>query len=162
MDFAKLFVMQKELDKKIQEQHALLSENLIEKKILALYVEIGELANETRCFKFWSTKPASDRETILEEFVDGVHFLLSIGLELGWEGELELKGENASESATVQFLAVFESVSDFRKKQSKDTYLAVFREYLYLGELLGFSSEEVERAYVKKNEINHERQEQGY
>lgn len=162
MQFSKLFSMQRELDCKIQMQHNLANENLIEKKVLALLVEIGELANETRCFKFWSLKPASDRETILEEFVDGVHFILSLGIELGLEGELEVKRGHSSDSETDQFLAVFAAVSDFRKKQNKDTYLAVFGEYLYLGELLGFSGEEVERAYVKKNEINHERQKQGY
>ena len=56
---------------------------IVKRKMLALLVEIGELANETRCFKYWSNKPASEREVILEEYVDGLHFILSIGIDLG-------------------------------------------------------------------------------
>jgi dimeric dUTPase (all-alpha-NTP-PPase superfamily) len=38
----------------------------------------------------------------------------------------------------------------------------LFRHYVYLGELLGFSHEEVFDAYVKKNEVNYNRQKEGY
>ena len=62
--------------------------------MLALLVEIGELANETRSFKFWSVKPASEKKIILEEFVDGIHFILSLGIECGFHKQpLELKAE---------------------------------------------------------------------
>lgn len=162
MNFEKLFTMQRELDKKIQDQHELDSEDLIEKKILALTVEAGELANETRCFKFWSLKPASEKPVILEEYVDGIHFILSIGLDLGISGIKDIKRGRESRTAVGQFLAVFEKLSAFRKNQSEDHYLEVFGAYLYLGELLGLSSQEVEEAYVRKNEINHERQNTGY
>ncbi len=48
------------------------------KRDLALTIELAELANETRCFKYWSSKGPSEREVILEEFVDSIHFLLSL------------------------------------------------------------------------------------
>jgi dimeric dUTPase (all-alpha-NTP-PPase superfamily) len=41
-------------------------------------------------------------------------------------------------------------------------YKNMCEEYLFLGELLGFSSAQIEKAYVSKNEVNHERQKQGY
>ena len=47
---------------------------------MALLVE-RELANETRSFKFWSTKGPSANEIILEEYVDSIHFLLSLLIE---------------------------------------------------------------------------------
>ncbi len=59
MNLQRLFALQKELDLKIVSQHNLQAENLLQKKILALQVEIGELANETRCFKYWSDKEPS-------------------------------------------------------------------------------------------------------
>ena len=48
MNLQKLYALQKELDSRIVSEHNLQSENLIQRK-LALQVEIGELANETRC-----------------------------------------------------------------------------------------------------------------
>src|SRR3954454_6608730 len=95
MDFEKLFQMQKGLDNHIEEKHRLEDEDLFSRKILALFVELGELANETRCFKFWSVKPASARSVILEEFVDGIHFILSLGIECGFDQkrfDLKLSG----------------------------------------------------------------------
>ncbi|HAQ08050.1 MAG TPA: dUTPase, partial [Bacillus bacterium] len=85
MNIEKLFRMQKELDRHIELQHGLVEEDLFDRKILALLVELGELANETRCFKFWSLKPSSEKQVILEEFVDGIHFILSLGIECGFD-----------------------------------------------------------------------------
>src|SRR5690606_16674705 len=104
MNLEKLFQMQKELDARILAEHPIQEgENRLAKKILALLVELGELANEWRGFKFWSedqvprTRVLVNRTTddigfkyigpehiknpLLEEYVDCLHFLLSIGLE---------------------------------------------------------------------------------
>src|SRR5688500_20051556 len=55
--------------------------DVFREKCLALLVELGELANETRCFKFRSKKPRNDDSVLLEEYVDNRHFRLSLGLE---------------------------------------------------------------------------------
>jgi dimeric dUTPase (all-alpha-NTP-PPase superfamily) len=162
MNFEQLFDMQRQLDAHIEQKHGLKDESLIERKILALMVEVGELANETRCFKFWSVKPSAPAETILEEYVDGVHFLLSLGLELGIPVDVSIPLEKGKEGLTAQFLNVYEHLSQFRTNISRDTYIKLFSQYLVLGEMLGFSSEDVKRAYEAKNEVNFQRQEQGY
>jgi dimeric dUTPase (all-alpha-NTP-PPase superfamily) len=38
----------------------------------------------------------------------------------------------------------------------------LFAAYLNLGEMLGFTEEQIEQAYFEKNKINHQRQEVGY
>ena len=84
MNLQKLFELQRKLDEHIEQQHQRQEgEDRLGKKILALLVEIGELANETRCFKFWSNKGPSDKNVILEEAADVLHFLLSIGNDIG-------------------------------------------------------------------------------
>jgi dimeric dUTPase (all-alpha-NTP-PPase superfamily) len=45
---------------------------------------------------------------------------------------------------------------------TESSFQKVFAAYLHLGELLGFSAMDVEKAYVSKNEVNYERQKQGY
>lgn len=57
-------------------------------RITALQVEVSELANETRCFKYWSTRQNQyDREKALKEYVDIFHFFLSIGNTLNFSPE---------------------------------------------------------------------------
>ncbi len=80
MELKTLFTMQRELDAYIQKSQSV-KEDVFKEKGLALLVELAELANETRCFKFWSAKGPSEREVILEEYVDSIHFILSLGIE---------------------------------------------------------------------------------
>lgn len=163
MNLEKLFEMQKGLDSHIEEQHNLQSEDLFERKVLALLVEIGELANETRCFKFWSLKPASPKEVILEEFVDGIHFILSLGIEAEFTEKVKLIDDQPkTESLTDQFLELYRSIEVFQASRSLRDYQNMFQASLHLAKLLGFSGLEIEQAYIEKNEVNYERQKQGY
>jgi dimeric dUTPase (all-alpha-NTP-PPase superfamily) len=161
MDLSSLYSLQRQLDERIEAQHGLKEEDLFDKKILALLVEIGELANETRCFKFWSVKPPSPREKVLEEYVDGLHFILSLGLECDFLYS-EIPPQLAALPLVEQFLAVFRAADEFRKTKSRQSYDRLFTEYLLLGGQLGFSIEEIEQAYKQKNQVNHERQNQNY
>ncbi|NNU94355.1 dUTPase [Geobacillus sp. NFOSA3] len=161
MDLSSLYSLQRQLDERIEAQHGLQEEDLFDKKILALLVEIGELANETRCFKFWSVKPPSPREKVLEEYVDGLHFILSLGLESDFLYS-EIPPQLATLPLVEQFLVVFRAADEFRKTKSRQSYNRLFTEYLLLGGQLGFSMEEIEQAYKQKNQVNHERQNQNY
>jgi dimeric dUTPase (all-alpha-NTP-PPase superfamily) len=161
MNIEKLFEIQKALDAKILENHNLQSTDLVPPKILALQVELGELANETRCFKFWSLKKASPREVILEEYVDGLHFILSIGIDKQYE-EVELVSRDVMMSQLESFSLLYDLISSFSGEQSKNRYQGLFQAYLDLGHVLGFSWSEIEEAYLEKNKVNHERQAQGY
>src|SRR5699024_11487970 len=126
-------------------------------RILALLVELGELANETRCFKFWSTKGASDDAIILEEYVDNIHFLLSIGNHKGYAFSA-IQTEEANKQATTTFNHVFVKAVQFYENQTKENYESLFRTYLQLASLLGFTEAAIQKAYHQKNEVNYERQ----
>ncbi|RSL32207.1 dUTPase [Salibacterium salarium] len=156
-----LFSIQRQLDNKILEEHGLQRDEVRTDKLLALQVEIGELANETRCFKYWSRKPAADEGVILEEYVDGLHFILSLGIDGGWE-KVPAQSADKMESLTEQFHAVYQAVAVFYTKQSRDSYLTLFQTYLKLGEMLGYNEQDIETAYMSKNNINHKRQNEGY
>ncbi len=52
------------------------STEIIEKNIVALLVEIDEFVNETRCFKYWTSKLSSLKEVILEEHADCLTLVL--------------------------------------------------------------------------------------
>lgn len=163
MNYQQLFQMQKGLDSHIESNHGLKEADLFDRKILALLVELGELANETRCFKFWSLKPSSPQDTVLEEFVDGIHFILSLGIECGFDGEKDFTVPvEKTVSVNGQFLFVYEAIGKFRASRSLTDYKELIEVYLHLGEMLGFNSSQIEKAYIDKNEVNYKRQAEGY
>ena len=188
MNLEKLFEMQRKLDEKIVEEKGLQGQDLIDKKILALQVELGELANEWRGFKFWSIRQepttndlrvADYKENgeaiietynpLLEEYVDCLHFILSIGLDLKLGGPYVI-GTYKGPNIIRQFNFVYQDVSkldvaineDWEEGEIFEQYDELVRGFLGLGEMLGFTREEIEQSYYEKNRINHERQENGY
>lgn len=161
MNWEQLFSMQQQLDQYIQSNHNLKTSELFEKKILALLVELGELANETRCFKFWSHKNASERSIILEEYVDGLHFILSIGLDLNYHKE-EIAVMTVDLELTELFNLVYSSIIALQQDQTSDNYKNLFGLFLALGEKLGYSEQEIKNAYDDKNQVNFTRQDTQY
>jgi len=153
--------LQKELDQQIMANHEVTRLETQTKRILALLVEIGELANETRCFKFWSFKKPSEKEVLLEELSDCVHFAISLGIDLHDEtNELEFFDRN--EPLSVQFIDWMKEVSTLKTTFNLAQYQLVLS---YIGSValaMGFDAQEVYDYYVKKNEINHHRQENHY
>ncbi|MCA0969862.1 dUTP diphosphatase [Halobacillus litoralis] len=160
MNWNTLYDMQKQLDQYIEEQHKLQPAQHTDQKTLALLVELGELANETRCFKFWSLKGPSERDVILEEYVDGLHFLLSLGLDLGFE--YQPKPVSAFHDQTEAFLEMYAKVEAFRLQKGNESYQDMFAAFLRVGETLGMTEPEIMDAYYVKNEKNYKRQEEGY
>lgn len=182
MNLTKLFETQRILDARIEKEHPRVEgEDRLAKKILALQVELGELANEQRSWKFWSNDQEprvkvfdeeydlihmesiglEQKNPLLEEYVDCLHFILSIGLDLGWKPsviDLYLKSNDIND----QFLGLFYEVAHFSGHRLKDNYYKLVEVFVGLGEMLGFTWEQIEQAYYDKNAINHTRQDTGY
>lgn len=113
---------------------------------------------------------AGYKNPLLEEYVDCLHFFLSIGILIG-HTDFEAWEYSDTKDVTKQFLAVFGNIVDIaRNFEEKDNiepddcvvYEAAFAHFLSLGKMLGFSPGEIEDAYLAKNKINHERQDTGY
>lgn len=100
------------------------------------------------------------KKPLLEEYVDCLHFILSIGLEMS-VGKFEL-GVIKKDSLIEQFNGLLNAVSVLAISFSVGIYGQVFSAFVGLGEMLGFSWEEIEKAYFDKNAVNHQRQENGY
>lgn len=161
MNLEKLFTMQEELDRYIQTNNEV-DEDLFDKKGLALIVELAELANETRSFKFWSSKGPSEREVILEEYVDSIHFLLSLGIDRDLNMLNKWPEPLPEKDLTTIFLKTNRSILEFMEEHSMSTYQTVWSCYGAIADILGFSYEDVMEAYVAKNQKNYDRQKDGY
>lgn len=160
MKLQQLFEMQRQLDHFIEEtQH--ITHDVFKEKGLALLVELAELANETRCFKFWSTKGASERDVILEEFVDSIHFLLSLGNMKGYLIEQWPQMEQTAD-LTITFIRTNQVIGSFIENPTKERYMTIWEHYSMIAYHLNFSLNDIVNAYMEKNEKNYERQRTGY
>ncbi|WP_163583299.1 dUTP diphosphatase [Gracilibacillus saliphilus] len=193
MNWEKLFEIQGGLDEHIRKEKNLEGHDLLDKKILALQVELGELANEWRGFKFWSNYPKPQKaynkgcdecvggisktspllgpykecehcrvNPLLEEYVDCLHFILSIGIEKGFQNHYWDYMVNEFDDITVQFNLVFDSINDFYTRKTEDSFGDIVDWFMGLGQMLGFTEQQIEAAYLEKNKVNHERQLTGY
>lgn len=88
-----------------------------EKRLLALLVELHELANETKCFKFWANRPTGNRDKVLLEYADVLHFILSIFCErdegmdgIGIRSDLDVEDEDFISSAFLELVVGFSSL----------------------------------------------------
>ena len=185
MNLKHLFELQAKLDEHIEKEHPRQEgEDRLAKKILALQVELAECAQESRCFKYWSNdqeprtkamkRPTMNYEDaewynpLLEEYVDCLHFILSIGLDLRMDevaDELDL--EYVCRDIIDCFVYLNSDITDLyyvreNDDVNSDFYESLFSKFIRLGKLLGFTWEQIEKAYLEKNKINHERQESGY
>ncbi|MCZ2258014.1 dUTP diphosphatase [Sporosarcina sp. G11-34] len=161
MELSKMYIMQRELDAFIQKNRTK-NTNTFREKGLALLVELAELANETRSFKFWSTKGPSANEVILEEYVDSIHFLLSLGIEKGFDDLTRWPEKEVAGDLTELFLKTTESIIEFLNELTIESYEDVWIHYGAIAKSLGFTYANIIDAYVMKNEENFNRQNSGY
>ncbi|TCK01363.1 UNVERIFIED_ORG: dUTPase-like protein [Anoxybacillus amylolyticus] len=61
---------------------------------------------------------------------------------------------------SYQFL--FKILYTARLSEDITVYVDIWNSFIALGEMLGFTWEEIEEAYLRKNAVNHERQNSGY
>ena len=163
MDIKKMLEAQKELDKANMKKGGL-TEYPLDMVQTAYRVELGELLQEWKQFKFWKlNKGEIDREKMLEEWADCMHFALS----------LEKSKRCCDDEGYYNYLSrhIEKDVEEhFSKKGNIYTLIdRCFTDFdfllestLALGLKLGYTLEELEQAYWKKNKINWERIERGY
>jgi dimeric dUTPase (all-alpha-NTP-PPase superfamily) len=84
-----------------------------------------------------------------------MHFYLSFGITLGMSNDIE--PIIADDDLTLQFLAIYDSISKFSNKSTLDNFNNSFGLFIGLGKLLNYTDEDMKNAYLRKNEINFER-----
>ena len=122
---------------------------IFEKNCLELLTEIGELANETKIFKYWSIKKPDENE-VLEEYAD------CIMMTLYFFGYLNLELENLEESKSKDAIKLFNHLfvqsSKLMNSISEELVKDIFGSLLNLGNLLGFEEKQILEACQKKQD----------
>ena len=161
IELSELFAAQKELDARIAQEHNVSQQTTRDKRIMALIVEIGELANATRCFKYWSNKGSEEKSIVLDEYADGLHFFLSLGIDIGTTKMIYHLTKH-EDDLTKQFHQVYHYIDVFYKKQDEKSYIRAFQPFFNLLPLLGYRWASLKDAYYKKLKVNYDRQNNNY
>lgn len=157
--------LQAKLDNKIATTRLLQdNQEILNAKFLALMIEIAEFANEQRCFKYWSSKPASEKKILLEEYIDGFHFIISIANNCHLASKIiDLKINLQSyQNLTLAFLDLFATTLKLQQEKDLLTIQKWFNIYYTIAQKCDFTNDDIFNAYLAKNKINHLRQEQNY
>ena len=158
---------QKKLDKEINKNSSTIPEfnkDLINAKILAFITEIGEFANERRVFKYWSKKEPASIQRQLEEYVDSMHFLLSISNQLDYQIEkwkYSVEPEQGSKNIKA-ILKVIEYAIIFINDVSQYNFRMLINEFLKLSVTFEFKASDIYDAYIQKHYVNIQRQKNNY
>ena len=153
--------IQEKLDARIFDLHKTSREETREDRVLALLVELGELANENRSFKYLSVNKKINQEEMFEEFSDVLHFALSLGLDIQFNQVAIKYTESGYETADL-FRFMYQDVILFQKEASLDNYEKMMVTLCKLAYKIGLNSEKMREMYFFKNEINHSRQDNNY
>ena len=133
-------------------------EDLHTNHIIALRVEVAEFVNEAREWKYWKKKPI-DRERIIDEAVDVIHFLMLL-----WNKRSETI-DSYGILLWVQWYLEHEKGRNKRvllKMLSTDNLELLMAYLLYVLNDYNFTTQDILDAYNRKNKINFERLESGY
>ncbi len=161
-NFTKLAEKQVALDKLIKDKcPEMKDQQYWEDRIIALIVEVAELSNEIRFFKYWSNKPASDKEVILSELVDCLHFAFSLGNTIENESWI-FAADDIKRPLPHIFFDLVARLHKMVFDNSTKKFKSMLNNIAEIAWHMGYTQEDIEEAYDKKNAINYQRQEEGY
>lgn len=150
--FNGVYQANKELDKMFDNTFP--DSETVKKNKLELLVEIGELANETRYFKYWSKKPIN-MELVQGELADcfimTLYFFNIMNISLD-EEFIEIEKYDKVDI----FARLYKLASDFYYNDDKETIKEIFVTVIQLGSLIGFTDQEMIDACMTKINKNKE------
>lgn len=157
--------MQAKLDEAIMKEYGLTMLNE-ENLRMAILDEVGELTHELKGNWCWwkKTQPPVDMGKVLGELVDVWHFVLSYQNHFNRGEEMLLSYINEKEIASQMLERLRTKKINLPKVLSR---LVIFESSIIslliaATEYLGFTVEQVYKAYCDKNKVNYQRLKEGY
>lgn len=184
MNLDKMLAAQNEFDQLVITSHGIewSQKERLRNTLVALDIELSEFANEAQWFKVWKKDKQINQAKLLEEYIDALHFMLSIANQMNFEGFMSIYYDAIEELRESGFdgglngiylelkhnLLRMTEADDgqvFVLKYTKSEYSFKMAWYLFIAiGMIGFdfTTEQIETAYFEKMNINKERQKNGY
>ena len=156
-----LLTMQKALDSAILRDKGI-TQYPKENMKIALFVELGEMLNEFPTkFKHWKSSAVDNREKGLVEYVDCLHFALSL-YNNSFYAERQLKMKEYGAYVEKRGITLVDLLNYIWVEVYNEDFKYVLAGLFHIGNHLGFTWDEIYETYMKKNAINYERLKNNY
>lgn len=157
--------LQKNLDIRVRENNDIpMEQDLNLEKYIALKTEFFEFVNEIESFKYW--KKNKGKSHILEEACDTLHFIFSLAIDNNVEIELDekfLTSESLNNYDVNELIGIIDAmISDAMIDCGWENLSGVLNIMLIILGKNGFTANDLYNEYIRKNQINHERQANNY
>lgn len=155
------------LDAFIIKKQGLEGQDLFPNTVLALLVELGEMTNDWQGFKHWKVD-TTPKPGLGEEYADVLHFLLSIGNQIGVHAyDFTNVAPYYTGNVTSQISQLFLQFSRFLEmrvvtENAEGHFTSALETLLGLGDMLGYDLEQIQNMYIDKWAKNIQRQFAGY
>lgn len=157
MILEELYKLQEDLDRAIAKNLGMEDEfnsvEIVDKRIFALKVELGELANEVGFFKYWKQSHIMDHAKTIEEHADVTHFLLSVGNSRKYNFIKEIHPEKWMK-VPIGHLFIYLMENNY---DSSGKWKNAFEQLVCIGLKLGFTEAAIVQSYRDKNKVNYQR-----
>lgn len=166
MDLQRLFSLQTEIENNITNIATLPEdkvgrENIEELRFLALNIKLSELANLTKCYKYYYVKPNIPKDKLTLRYVDAFQYLLSIGNRSGYNViTYDALPKILEKSVIKLFTTTIDQISSVRKQTVKNNFIEGLQEYtqlfslvIHLGTILNIDFKDVEE-YLEHSRLS--------
>ena len=137
--FNKVYEENKKLDKIFIDKYY--HDDFVKKNKLELLVEIAELANETRCFKYWSKKEIEYKLVgyeLSDTIIMSLCFFNYLNIDIN-----EVSIYKVDKSNLDLFFEIYDLANNFVKTEDKDLIIKIFVLLINIGYNLGFSDDDI-------------------
>ena len=141
-DVAKLY--QVYVNREIQTaKNEILNTKRINQKILAFLHDLSEVALESRCYLFWEKEEPVNHQQLLENYLEGLTMLMSIGYELRIDSIKNHTEIPENQDLYSLFFKIYQSILNVQKQYSSEDYQNTIDDYFTLGFKLGIDIDEI-------------------
>ena len=145
-DVAKLY--QVYINREIQvAKNEILNTTRINQKILSFLHDLSEVSLESRCYLFWEKEEPVNHQQLLENYLEGLTMLMSIGYELRIDSIKNHTEIPENQDLYSLFFKIYQSILNVQKQYSSEDYQNTIDDYFTLGFKLGIDIDEITDNY---------------
>ena len=144
MQIEDLFRIQKEANNKITIDTTLSVYKLIARKHLQLQIKMSDLANETKCYKYWLDNDSTiNKDEIFIKYISCFKQVISLGIDKEYDYIKDVTIQPSEYCLSDQFLNLYIDTNDLLISPSEDHFTTLLEDFLSLGISLGFSEQDI-------------------
>ena len=142
-EYMEYYQRNKHLDKMYEEKYGSIDDKCYEKNCLELIVEICELCNESKSFKYWTIKK-SDRKLLLGEYADCLSMVFYMFNYYGIE-DFDLVDMDLSDDIVILFNEIIRMCTMLMDEDNvnEELLMKIFTYLYHIGKLLGIEDKEI-------------------